>query len=67
MRELARRSITQASFRADTFDVGELVGGTRYYPLAKALQENLARRAGSRVADYSAHNFLGFIIFPPPG
>ena len=44
-RELARRGITPASFKADTFDVGELVAGTQYYPLAKALKKNLIVRA----------------------
>ena len=44
-RELARRRITQTSFQADTFNVGELVAGTHYYPLAKALQKNLEVRA----------------------
>ena len=44
-RELARRGITPASFKADTFDVGEIVAGTQYYPLAKALKKNLDVRA----------------------
>jgi len=44
-RELARRGITPASFKADTFDVGEIVAGTQYYPLAKALKKNLNVRA----------------------
>jgi len=37
-RELARRGITPDSFKADTYDVSELVSGTQYYPLAKALK-----------------------------
>jgi len=44
-RELGRRSITQESFKADSFNVGELVAGTQYYPLAKALAKNLEVRA----------------------
>ena len=44
-RELARRGITADSFKADTFNVGELVAGTRYYPLAAALKNNLEVRA----------------------
>jgi glutamyl-tRNA(Gln) amidotransferase subunit E len=44
-RELERRKITPASFKADTFDVGELLASTQYYPLAKALKKNLEVRA----------------------
>ena len=44
-RELARRGITPASFKANTFDVGDLVALTKYYPLAKALKNNLEVRA----------------------
>jgi glutamyl-tRNA(Gln) amidotransferase subunit E len=43
--ELARRGITAVSFKTDTYDVGELVAGTQYYPLAKALRKNLQVRA----------------------
>ena len=42
---LARRGIATASFKADTYDVGDLVAGTQYYPLAKALKKNLQVRA----------------------
>jgi glutamyl-tRNA(Gln) amidotransferase subunit E len=44
-RELASRGITPATFKADAFNVGELVAGTRYYPLAMALKNNLQVRA----------------------
>jgi glutamyl-tRNA(Gln) amidotransferase subunit E len=44
-RELERRGIAAASFKADTYDVKELVAGTQYYPLAKALSKNLVVRA----------------------
>ena len=44
-RELARRGITKDSFKADTFDVTELVRGTQYYPIAKALKKNREARA----------------------
>ena len=44
-RELARRGITTDSFKADIYNVGELVAGTRYYPLAAALKKNLEVRA----------------------
>ncbi len=44
-RELARRGVTADSFKADTYDVKELVVGTRYYPLAKVLSKNLEVRA----------------------
>jgi glutamyl-tRNA(Gln) amidotransferase subunit E len=44
-RELARRGITPASFKANAFDVRDLVALTQYYPLAKALKKNLEVRA----------------------
>jgi glutamyl-tRNA(Gln) amidotransferase subunit E len=44
-RELARRGIAADSFKADIYNVGELVAGTRYYPLAKALKDDLEVRA----------------------
>ncbi len=43
--ELGRRGVTPASFRADVSDVKELVAGTQYYPLAKALRDGLETRA----------------------
>jgi glutamyl-tRNA(Gln) amidotransferase subunit E len=43
--DLARRGITTASFRADVSNVTELVAGTQYYPLAKALRGGLEARA----------------------
>ena len=44
-RELERRKITPASFKADTFDVREFLASTQYYPLAEALKKNLEVRA----------------------
>jgi glutamyl-tRNA(Gln) amidotransferase subunit E len=44
-RELERRTITPASFKADTFDVREFLASTQYYPLAEALKKNLEVRA----------------------
>ncbi len=44
-RELARRGVTADSFKADVYNVGELVAGTQYYPLAKALSKSLEVRA----------------------
>ncbi len=43
--ELARRGITPANFRADTVNVTEILAGTQYYPLAKALKAKLEARA----------------------
>ncbi len=43
--ELERRGIAAASFRADVSNVTELVAGTQYYPLAKALRDGLEARA----------------------
>ncbi len=44
-RELERRGITHDNFKADIADVTELVRGTQYYPVAKALQEEHEVRA----------------------
>jgi glutamyl-tRNA(Gln) amidotransferase subunit E len=44
-RELKGRGITHESFKANTYDVTEIVRGTPYYPIAKALQKELEVRA----------------------
>jgi glutamyl-tRNA(Gln) amidotransferase subunit E len=44
-KELERRGITEESFKADIFDVTDIVRGTAYYPVAKALKKGLEVRA----------------------
>ena len=43
--ELGRRKITQSSFETDTHDVTDLLKGTNYYPIAKALKRGLLVKA----------------------
>ncbi len=44
-RELQSRGITHASFQADVYNATELLRGTRYYPVAKAMNKNLQVRS----------------------
>jgi glutamyl-tRNA(Gln) amidotransferase subunit E len=44
-RELGRRGISHDSFKADIHDVTDLLRGTSYYPVAKALRSGLEVRA----------------------
>jgi glutamyl-tRNA(Gln) amidotransferase subunit E len=43
--ELGRRKIMQSSFKADTHEVTDLVKGTSYYPVAKALKRGFLVKA----------------------
>ncbi|MCK4236545.1 MAG: Glu-tRNA(Gln) amidotransferase GatDE subunit E, partial [Candidatus Krumholzibacteria bacterium] len=43
--ELEKRKISPSSFRAETFDVTEILRGTRYYPVARVLKKGLEVRA----------------------
>ncbi len=43
--ELKKREITQSSFKTETHDVTNLVKGTSYYPVAKALKNELLVKA----------------------
>lgn len=43
--ELKRRNITHSSFRADRYAITDILRGSRYYPIAKALKNGMEVRA----------------------